>query len=132
MVPSNCRLWHHTKGTEGTRLYSAERAHPGSGQPTAPFRCTHSPSVFCSVGFLFKCRDLTGTAENCFPWSVYPIIMTIVSREKLISYEKWQSSNKMWPWIQIYLYWEKKLLFILSHSDISLVTQGMCCLVNIF
>lgn len=85
-------------------------AHPDSAtQSTSSVTCF--PSVFCSVKSLFKCRDLTGTSENCFPWSAYPIIMTTVSKEKLISYEKWQSSNKMWPWIQMYLSWGKKCPF---------------------
>lgn len=112
-------------------LYSAACAHP--------VRATHSissvhtfPSVFCSVKFLFKCRCTTGTSENCFPWSVHAIIMTIVSKEKLILYEKWQNSNKMWPWIQMYLYWGKKLSFLLSHSNVSLVTQELCFLINLF
>lgn len=105
-------------------------AHPDSATKS-PSPVTRFPSVFCSVKSLFKCRDLTGTSENCFPWSAYPIIMTTVSKEKLISYEKWQSSNKMWPWIQMYLYRGKKCPFHSVYSDTSLVTQGMCFLKNL-
>lgn len=60
---------------------------------------------------LFKCRDLTGTSENCFPWSVYPIILNNSQWRKINFIWKWQSSNKMWPWIQMYLYWRKKCPF---------------------
>lgn len=111
MVLHNCHLWHQTKGMVGITDSVLRNVLPQSGQHTAPIQCTHFPSVFWSVKFLFKCRCMTGTSENCFPWSVHAIIMRIVSKEKLILWEKWQNSNKMWPWIQMYLYWRKKLPF---------------------
>lgn len=132
MVPRNCHLWHQTKGMVGIADATLPNVLTLSGQHTAPPQYTHFPSVFCSVKFLFKCRCTTGTSENCFPWSVHAIIMTIVSKEKLILCEKWQNSSKMWPWIQMYLYWGKKLSFLLSHSDVSLVTQELCFLINLF
>lgn len=128
-------LWHQTEGWGRHGWANLTLQNVCSPRVRATYSTssvTRFPSVFRSVKFLFKCRDLTGTSENCFPWSGYPIIMTIVSKEKLILYEKWQSSNKMWPWIQMYLYWGKILPFLLSHSNISLVTQGMCFLINLF
>lgn len=133
MVPDHCHRWHQTKGMVGIADSTAERMlTQRQAQHTAPHQCTCFPSVFCSVRFLFKCRDLTGTSENCFPWTGYPIIMTIVSKEKLISCEKWQSSNKMWPWIQMYSYWAKKLHFLSVMQILANLHRGMWLLANLF
>lgn len=88
MVPHNCHLWHQTEGMVGIADSALPNVPPQSGQHTAPLQCTRFPSVFCSGKFLFKCRCTTGTSGNCFPWSVHAIIMTIVSKEKLILWEK--------------------------------------------
>jgi hypothetical protein len=90
MVPGNCHLQHQAKGMGDLRKLTLllQVCSASQEQHAALCQSTHFSSVFCSAKFLFKCRDVTGTSKNCFLLSVYPIIVSIASKEKLISSEK--------------------------------------------